>query len=405
MCAPVSPSAASLRRAFTRLLWVFPLACAERLGAGGSPWIIPPLDGSFSAEVAPLLLPGAPAVRVELTARTIAPGAREVSFTVQAEGLVLEGAAKLDASAEGSWRVTKGSVDLAAWSGPAISRFAPAAAGSVGGQLRFTAAGTLRGGGADGEAELTLEGGSYENPVKKVSIRGLAAKVRLADLRALRSEPAQVLTWEGGSFDSLSIGGGRVQFRLQDEAVHIEEARVAVLGGEISVARAAMAFNAASYSLAAQLRGAQLAELLPLLPPLLASARGRLDGRIALRSDAEGIRIESGHLALRAGETAELRFLPTPGVISGQLPPTVRQYYPGLRQLETGGIPLRAERLEVVVNAAGDELGRTAVVSLAGGPADPALRAPVVLDVNVRGPLDQVVAFGTHSRLRFGGGK
>jgi len=25
--------------------------------------------------------------------------------------------------------------------------------------------------------------------------------------------------------------------------------------------------------------------------------------------------------------------------------------------------------------------------------------------VNVRGPLDQVVAFGTHSRLRFGAGK
>jgi len=33
------------------------------------------------------------------------------------------------------------------------------------------------------------------------------------------------------------------------------------------------------------------------------------------------------------------------------------------------------------------------------------LRAPVVLEVNVRGPLDQVVAFGTHSRLRFGAGK
>jgi hypothetical protein len=45
------------------------------------------------------------------------------------------------------------------------------------------------------------------------------------------------------------------------------------------------------------------------------------------------------------------------------------------------------------------------LVSITGGPADPALRAPVVLEVNVRGPLDQVVAFGTHSRLRFGAGK
>lgn len=401
----MSSPAASLRCAPFHLPIFVLIALVSLPAANASSWIFPPLDGSFSAEVTPLLFPGAPAVRVEITARTSSSGAREIAFTVQAEGLSLEGDARLDAGAEGEWRVTKGTVDLAAWSGPLISRFAPAAAGSVGGQLHVTAAGTLRGGVVNGGAEFTLEGGSYENPVKKLSIKGLSARVRIADLRALRSEPEQELTWEGGSFDLLSIGAGRVLFHLADNAVHIEEARVAVLGGELGVARASVAFNAASYSLAAQMRGAQLAELLPLLPPLLASARGQLDGRIALRSDAEGIRIESGHLALRAGETAELRFLPTPGVISGQLPPMVRQYYPGLMQLETGGIPLRAERLEVVVTADGDAMGRTAVVSLEGGPADPALRAPVVVNVNVRGPLDQVVAFGTHSRLRFGGGK
>jgi hypothetical protein len=221
----------------------------------------------------------------------------------------------------------------------------------------------------------------------------------------VRSEAGQVLTWESGSFDQLAIGGGRVRFRLEGNAVHIEEARVAVLGGELSVPRASVAFDATSYSLAARLTGAQLSAMLPLLPPLLASARGSLDGRVELRSDAEGIRIESAHLALRNGETAELRFLPTPGIISGQLPPTVRNYYPGLVALETGGIPLRADRLELMMSEAGDERGRTAVVALEGGPADPALRAPLVINVNVRGPLDQVVALGTHSRLRFGGGK
>ena len=48
---------------------------------------------------------------------------------------------------------------------------------------------------------------------------------------------------------------------------------------------------------------------LPLLPPLLASARGRLDGRIALQGDAAGLRLEGGNLSLRAGETAELKDL------------------------------------------------------------------------------------------------
>ena len=108
---------------------------------------------------------------------------------------------------------------------------------------------------------------------------------------------------------------------------------------------------------------------------------------------------------LRAGETAELKFMPTPGVISGQLPEAVRRHYPGLVQLEAGGVPLVAEHLEIVMNAAPDEEGRTAVVSLSGGPADPLLRAPVVLELNIRGPLDEVVAFGTNSRVRFGGGR
>jgi hypothetical protein len=35
---------------------------------------------------------------------------------------------------------------------------------------------------------------------------------------------------------------------------------------------------------------------------------------------------------------------------------------------------------------------------------DPALKSPVVLQINVRGPLESVVKFGTHSKLRFGGG-
>jgi len=401
----VSLLAASLRRALIRFPLVLPLALALRAAAPAGSWIVPPLDGSFSAQVTPFFLPGAPAVQVELNLRTTAPGVRDVTFAVQADGLSLEGGARLDARGEGEWRVSKGSVDLAAWSGPALSHFAPAAAGSVGGRMRVTGAGTLRGGAVDGSAELELEGGSYDNPVKKLVVTGLAAKVRIADLRRLRSEPGQVVTWEGGSFDQLAIGAGRVRFRLEGNAVQIEDARVAVLGGELSVPRATVAFNASSYALAARLTGAQLGAMLPLLPPLLASARGGLDGRVDLRSDAEGIRIESAHLALRSGETAELRFLPSPGFISSQLPARVRQYYPGLVQLETGGIPLRAERLELVMSAEGDELGRTGVVSREGGPADPALRAPLVIQVNVRGPLDQVVAFGTHSRLRFGGGK
>lgn len=371
------------------------------------PWVVPPLDGVLSGVLEPLLAPGAPELRWEISVGTPGPGRREVRFRVEGEGVSAAGIARLDPRGEGDWVLERASIDLGAWSGPLLRTFAPALTGSAGGQLRLTAAGTLRDGRPEGMVEVALEGGSYDEAVRKLSVTGIALRLRarLSDLRELRTEPGQALSWERGGYDLLSLGAGRVEFHLGGGALHLERARIGVMGGELEVARASVAFNAASFSVEARISGVQLGELIPLLPPLLASARGRLDGRVELRSDPEGLRIESARLALRAGETAELRFLPTPGIISSQLPALVRQYYPGLVQLETGGVPLLAEQLEVSLDAAGDEEGRTALVSITGGPADPALRAPVVLEVNVRGPLDQVVAFGTHSRLRFGAGK
>jgi hypothetical protein len=152
------------------------------------------------------------------------------------------------------------------------------------------------------------------------------------------------------------------------------------------------------------MRGVELRQVLFLLPPVLVAAQGRLDGQIALRRDSAGLQIGIGRLTLRQGEKADLQFAPSPGLLTAQLPAQVKQYYPGLEKLETGGIPLRAERMEIELTPAGDEQGRTATVHIEGGPVDPALKSPVVLQINVRGPLESVVKFGTHSKLRFGGG-
>ncbi len=383
------------------------LSAAVGFSAAPSVWLVPPLDGVLSGILEPLLVPGAPEVRWEVKIDTSPAGRRNVRFRVEGQGLSAEGGARLDGRGDGEWSLESATIDLGDWSGPILGKFAPTLTGSAAGQLRVNAVGTIRDRVPEGIFEVTLSGGSYDEFARKLFIAGLALRLRarLSDLRELRTEPGQVLSWERGGYDLLSLGAGHVEFHTGGGALHLEQARIGVLGGELEVARASVAFNAASFSVAARMSGVQLGELIPLLPPLFSSARGRLDGRVELRSDPEGLRIESARLALRGGETAELRFLPTPGIISSQLPALVRQYYPGLVQLETGGVPLLAEQLEVSLDAAGDEEGRTALVSITGGPADPALRAPVVLEVNVRGPLDQVVAFGTHSRLRFGAGK
>src|SRR5690606_14321121 len=104
-----------------------------------------------------------------------------------------------------------------------------------------------------------------------------------------------------------------------------------------------------------------------------------------------GVQIGNGTLALRAGETADLRLAPTPGLLSSSLPETVLKVYPGLGKIETGEVPIRAERLEVAFTPSGDAQGRTAAIRVVGGPEDPRLRAPVDLNINVRGPLEQLI--------------
>ena len=97
----VSPLVAFFRRALIGAPLALPFTLALRAAAPAASWALPPLDGNISAEVTPFFLPGAPAMRLELNVRTTAPGVREVTFAVQADGLSLEGVARLDARAEG----------------------------------------------------------------------------------------------------------------------------------------------------------------------------------------------------------------------------------------------------------------------------------------------------------------
>jgi hypothetical protein len=149
-----------------------------------------------------------------------------------------------------------------------------------------------------------------------------------------------------------------------------------------------------------------LQDIAALVPSAVAEARGRIDGQVRLAwSLAEGFELGAGSLTLRHDEPAEVRLAPSPGLISSNLPATVLKYYPGLGDIETGKVPLRAELLDVSFTPHGDAQGRTAAIHLAGGPVDPKLRAPVDLEINVRGPVQSLIKFGTSSKLHFGSGK
>jgi hypothetical protein len=225
------------------------------------------------------------------------------------------------------------------------------------------------------------------------------------DVGSLRSAPSQVMTWRGGRFDTIPLGGGQMAFAIEGTELRVEQGTCALLGGELSVGAFVVSMAKPYFSATARLVGLDIVALKDFFPPVLIAARGRLDGSMILFRTAAGIEIGAGRLVLPEGETAELRLAPTPGLLSSSLPASVLKYYPGLRKIEMGEVPLRADHLEVAFDPRGDEMGRTASVHLIGGPVDPSLRSPIDLTINVRGALDALMKFSTDSRLRIGGAK
>jgi len=185
--------------------------------------------------------------------------------------------------------------------------------------------------------------------------------------------------------------------------VQIALARIAVFGGELAVRSVEFSTKKAEFTASAQMTGVDLGKMIFLLPEILTQASGRLDGYMDLTRDATGIAIGEGYLGLRQGVPAMLHFVPRPGVLSAALPPAINKLYPGILQMETAGIPLQAEELQIRFVPRGDEEGRTAWVHLAGRPVDPAFQGPIDLTLNVRGPLDEVFNAGANSTLRLMG--
>ncbi|MSU51633.1 MAG: hypothetical protein EXS37_21510 [Opitutus sp.] len=394
-----------LRSAFAAIFLGAAVAWPAVPSQGG--WFLPPLDGELSGEFNALVLGGAPKLNWKFALRTENLRERIVDFLIEGRGLRVQGGARLDPVGEGSWRITGATVDLGEWFGWLAPQFSTEAAGmSCAGSLELTGEGTWLGGVLGGRARFSLREGRIDDPAQKFLLEGISVDVEIADLATWRTELAQVFSWRSGRYDVVALGVGRIEFALDAEQVRVTKAAIDVFGGELNVGSLVMSTRRPEFSVIARMDGVAVDQILFLLPPVLSEAHGRMDGSVALRRDSTGIQIGNGRLALRAGETADLRLAVKPGWLSTSLPPAVIKYFPGFQKMETGEIPVRARVLEVTLTPLGDAEGRTAWVHLAGGPSDPTFTAPIQTDVNVRGPLEALVKIGaelgTNPRLRFG---
>jgi hypothetical protein len=370
------------------------------------PWRIPPLDGEVEGDFKPGAADDTPAVRWKMIARTPRPRERAIELALDGPALRVRLAATLDPAGDGTWELREAEVDLQRWL-PVLRELWPAlplGGVAIEGAVAASGAGTIRGGVPDGRARLAWQAGRIDDPAHKLTLEGLAATLEIESLQARRTAPAQVMTWTGGSYDVVELSAGRAVFELDGTALRLGKVTFGALGGEIALSAIRVVLGRPEAEMTARITGVDAALVLPLFPKFVSAAQGRLDGTLQLRRDADGIHLGAGRLTLPLGATADVRLKPTPGLLTRSLPAQVRDYYPGLADLEAGRVPMRAEVLEVIVDPAGDAEGRTARVRLAGGPVDPRMRAPIDLNINVRGPLDTLVKFGTNSRLHWGGG-
>jgi hypothetical protein len=299
------------------------------------------------------------------------------------------------------WRVTEGRADLGGWL-PVLAKrpeLADALEGiTATGELVIAGAGEWTGNGPDGEWKVAWSDGVLRNRKQDWALEGVSASAGgdMADLVAGRVQLAlEVRTITTGRFGARSLA---VRAALADGArIDVSSAAVEIAGGRVTAKPFAVMLAGPKLGVDIAMQRVGLQDMAALVPDFLADGRGRVNGTVRINwSQETGIEVGKGYLEIDPSERAEVRFRPNPGLLTSTLPPQVLELYPGLTNVEMGKATLLAEQLEVRLSPEGDAEGRSASVVIAGGPVDKTLVAPLVLKINVRGPLAPLVTFGAN---------
>lgn len=404
--------------------WMRPLREAAFLAA--SSWTalagpVLPVSGELSGEL--LLGPEGslpPVVwRVE-----VAPGSPEgrqqASWSISAPGLEGRGTVWRQAEGNFGWELDGASLDLSRWAAAAGTLLpAPLRGAEFAGTARLHGSGRWRAGQLEGRLAVALEGGRIRQVTPGWEVSGLAFEAVLAELPSPRTEGAVVVTFEEATVAGIKFTQGRLEFTAAaDGSSRLANAHAAVLGGRLELDP--LIWQPAQPEIRARIRvtGLQLDQLARLLPPVLSEAAGSLGGSLMFTwSAGAGIRPGPGHLQIEAATGTRLRLTPQPGFLTEKVPARLaalpaafgplatafsapNPVYGTLRALEMGEIMLDVAALEADLQPEGDSAGRTAHVRVSGFPARGEAVQAVSFELNVRGPLTDVIRLGIEKRLR-----
>lgn len=384
---------------------------------------LPPLHGDLSGRLNLRQLPSAPPLAWHVQTEPSPPGLRG-GATISAPGLDLRLDLRATRSGAVHWRVTEGAIDLGTWwphlAGlPALKGAVPADL-NLTGTLAVTGEGDWTDAGLTGGLAVKISGATAGSVAQDWSVPDvdLAAEVALAPdgvwLRSVQVK-APAATVGGVSLARIALAAtGDRSNRLR-----VTDASVAAFGGDIRLQPFGVDLTHPAVVATAELANVALSDLAALMPQALSEAQGRVSGTVSVRWNADlGVQPSAGSLHIVSGSRATLRLAASPGFLTGNMPQRIvwlpdwlggvarwlsleNPAYDTLRRIELGQLPLAVDDLRVELYPDGPDGDRSAVVAVTARPASAGTVVDVVtFDVNVAGPLNQVLRLGTDQRVK-----
>jgi hypothetical protein len=385
---------------------------------------LPRWGGELSGEAFPLGETG-PGLHWTFSPGSAGGGVREIVFQANNAFTHLRVLARIDAATgDGTWRVETGRIEAGPWFSALAPTLGPEMSGAVAeGSVLITGSGDIHQGKPAGSLRVEWRDGAVRHAGRKWALEGIAFHAE-ADVAAL---PQAIVPMEitVRTVTNARLGARNVAVSAalaSSGELSVTSARVEIAGGEITAAPfVASLFPLSLQNVKVQMMRVGLQDIVALVPAALADAHGRIDGEVRLGwSKADGLQIGEGRLSLRADEPTVIRLTPQPGFLTSHvparfvfvpgLPPLLRRWfsplnpaYESMRVIELGQTDLHVRSLEVKLTPEGDGGGRSAKVIVVAQPeqADNAV-GKVTFEINVFGPLANVLVLGMKQHLSFG---
>ncbi len=339
---------------------------------------------------------------VNLDVRLIAKNSWAGQIDVTGPGLGAKGAISYDLAKEQvSFNLPSLSLDLKSWQG-FMQRVVVMPGGGTWkteGKLNGHAEGHLAGKKLVANGALSLREGRVRYEAKDITAEGIEADFEFTDfdkiltkLGAMRIRELRI-----GAFPLRELSA-EVTLAGSDK-ISVSSLSLKALGGTASAEPFSYFPNLHELDAVVLVEGISVQEVMGLTKDLPAKATGQVNGRFPVHIDDSGIRLGTGWLELKPGVYAELQ-LQANGLLTGNLSEKSPSYGM-LKKVESGLLKLKLDELRLDIRPPNAPPGRSAQLRISGSPVDPAVKAPITLDLNVNGPLEKLINLGMDSRLSF----